>query len=326
MTMKISILDDYQNVIETLRCYQQLKPQLDKHEIEILHSHESNPKKLAEKLYDSEIIVLTRERTKIDNDLLALLPNLKLISQTGKISNHLDLIACTKHGVAVAEGIGSPIAPAELAWALLMNTVRKIPQAIDGMKQGHWQTNIGRTIHGKTIGIWGYGKIGQRMAEFAHVFGANVLVWGSESSRTKAVADGFQQANSKTEFFQQADIITLHLRLNAKTKDIVKESDLLNMKDNACLINTSRAELIEAGALVNVLNRDKPINVGLDVYEEEPIYNSNHELLNRENVICTPHLGYVEEDSYELYFAKAFANVLSFINNKPQNIANPEVC
>jgi D-3-phosphoglycerate dehydrogenase len=268
---------------------------------------------------------LIRERTEIDEKLLSLLPNLKLISQTGKISNHLNLADCTKYNVMVAEGIGSPIAPAELTWALLMNSVRQIPQAIEGLKNGHWQINIGSTVHGKTIGIWGYGKIGQRIAQYAKVFDSKILVWGSEVSRQKAIEDGFEQANSKEDFFKNSDIITLHLRLSEKTFGIVKGSDLLLMKENATLINTARAELIEKGALLKCLKIGKPKFAGLDVFLEEPVYDKNNELLQHPNVVCTPHLGYVEKNSYELYFGKAFENVINYINGNPTNIANSEI-
>lgn len=319
--MKITVLDDYQNIIRELECFETLKNQ----DVEILNSSERDIKVLAQKLNDTDILVLTRERTEVDAALLSLLPNLKLISQTGKISNHLNLADCTKYKVPVAEGIGSPIAPAELTWALLMNTVRQIPQAIESMKNGKWQKNIGSTIHGKTIGIWGYGKIGQRIAQYAKVFGAKVLIWGSETSREKAVADGFEKAETKEIFFKTSDIITLHLRLNEKTIEIVKEGDLLSMKENSVLINTARAELIEKGKLLKCLTMGKPTFAGLDVYEEEPIYDKNFALLKLPNVVCTPHLGYVERNGYELYFGKAFENVLNFINGNPTNIANPEV-
>jgi D-3-phosphoglycerate dehydrogenase len=319
--MKITILDDYQDVVKTLKSFQLLKEQ----NVKILHQTEKDPEKLASLINDSEIIVLTRERTEITEKLLNYLPHLKLISQTGKISNHLNLADCTKHHVAVAEGIGSPVAPAELTWALLMNTVRKIPQAIEGMKNGKWQINIGNTINGKTIGIWGYGKIGQKIAQYAKAFGANVLVWGSESSRSKALEDGFEKVDTKEIFFKTCDIITLHLRLNDTTFGIVKETDLMQMKDNAALINTARAELIQENALVNTLKSGKNLLVGVDVYENEPIYDKNFELLKMENVICTPHLGYVEQNGYELYFEKAFENVINYINGHPTNIANPEV-
>ncbi|OPB93240.1 D-2-hydroxyacid dehydrogenase family protein [Elizabethkingia ursingii] len=319
--MKITILDDYQFVIEKLKCFEILKNQ----NVQILHHTEKDVEKLAATISDTAVLVLTRERTAITDELLNKLPNLKLISQTGKISNHLGLAACTKHAVAVAEGVGSPIAPAELTWALLMNTVRKIPQAIEGMKNSKWQINIGSTINGKTIGIWGYGKIGQRIAQYAKAFGADVLVWGSDNSRQKAIEDGFKQAHSKEEFFKTADVITLHLRLTNETFGIVKEEDLTLMKDNSVLINTARAELIEKGSLEKVLASGQNISLGVDVYEEEPIYDKNFELLKYDNVVCTPHLGYVEQNGYELYFSKAFENVINFINGKPTNIANPEV-
>ncbi len=318
--MKITILDDYQNAVEKLEAFKILKG-LD---VTILNYTEKNTSKLADLLQDSEILVLIRERTEITEELLSKLPKLKLISQTGKKSNHLDINACTKHKVAVAEGIGSPVAPSELAWALILNTVRKIPQAIQGMKDGKWQTNIGSTIRGKKIGIWGYGKIGQQVAKYAQVFGANVLVWGSEASRNQAVLDGFEKAASKEEFFSTSDIITLHLRLNEQTFGIVKETDLSLMKSDAALINTARAELIEKGALLKCLKNGRPGFAGLDVYEEEPIYDADYELLKMPNVVCTPHIGYVEKNSYELYFEKAFENVINYINRNPTNIANPE--
>ncbi len=319
--MTITILDDYQNIISKLKCFSLLNNQ----DVQIINTTEKDLNRLAQQIKNTDILVLTRERTAVDGTLLSLLPRLKLISQTGKISNHLNLEDCTKYKVAVAEGIGSPIAPAELTWALLMNTVRQIPQAIEGMKNGNWQINIGSTIQGKTLGIWGYGKIGQKIAQYGKVFGAKVLIWGSEASRAMAVADGFERAESKEMFFKTADIITLHLRLNETTFGIVKESNLLSMKENSTLINTARAELIEKGKLLKCLNMGRPTFAGLDVFEDEPIYDKNFEFLNMSNVVCTPHLGYVEQNGYELYFGKAFENVMNYINGKPTNIANPEV-
>lgn len=319
--MTITILDDYQNIISKLKCFSLLNNQ----DVQIINTTEKDLNRLAQQIKNTDILVLTRERTAVDGTLLSLLPRLKLISQTGKISNHLNLEDCTKYKVAVAEGIGSPIAPAELTWALLLNTVRQIPQAIEGMKNGNWQINIGSTIHGKTLGIWGYGKIGKKIAQYGKVFGAKVLIWGSEASRAMAVADGFEKAESKEMFFKTADIITLHLRLNETTLGIIKESDLLSMKENSTLINTARAELIEKGKLLKCLNMGRPIFAGLDVFEDEPIYDKNFEFLKMPNVVCTPHLGYVEQNGYELYFGKAFENVMNYINGKPTNIANPEV-
>lgn len=319
--MKITILDDYQNVVKDLKCFDTIKNQ----EVEIINYTEKNIDKLAELLSETEILILIRERTSVSAELLEKLPNLKLISQTGKISNHLKLETCTQYKVAVAEGIGSPIAPAELTWNLIMNTVRKLPQAIDGMKDGNWQTNIGNTIYGKTLGIWGYGKIGQKIAQYAKVFGADVVIWGSENAREKAQNDGFLAAKSKEDFFQTIDIFTTHLRLNEATKGIIKQNDLALMKENASFINTARAELVEENALINILKSGQKINIGLDVYENEPVTDQHFELLQYPNVICVPHMGYVELDSYELYFSKAFENALNFINNTPTNIANPEI-
>ncbi|WP_242929036.1 D-2-hydroxyacid dehydrogenase family protein [Pontibacter vulgaris] len=319
--MHIIISDDYQNVVRTLPCFHLLKD----HQVTIYNNSLKDTTALAKLFKTADALVLTRERTAITEELVAQLPNLKLISQTGKISNHLDLAACTNYNIAVAEGVGSPVAPAELAWLLIMNVVRQVPQAIEGMKAGLWQTNIGSTINGKLIGIWGYGKIGKRIAGYAKAFGAEVIVWGSESSRTQAKQDGFLAAASKAEFFTEADVVTLHLRLTDSTKSIVKPEDLAMMKKDAVVVNTSRAELIEEGALLDALQHGRPGFAALDVYESEPIYDKDYPLLQLPNVICTPHLGYVEKNGYELYFRKAFENIIAFANGTPANIANPEV-
>ena len=319
--LKVCILDDYQDVIRHLKCFQLL----DGYDIVLSHRAERNPQELAKIIGDAEVLVLTRERTVINEELLRLLPHLKLISQTGKIAPHLDLNACTERGICVAEGIGSPIAPAELCWALIMNAVRKLPEAMIAMKQGKWQINIGQSIYGKTIGIWGYGKIGQRIAQYSKAFGAEVLVWGSESSRQKALEQGFTAAASKEDFFRNADVVTLHLRLLPQTLGLVKTEDLMMMKDGAFFINTARAELVEKNSLENVLKSGKNIFVALDVFENEPIYDPDFPLLKYNQVICTPHLGYVEWNSYELYFSKAFENIIRFDNGTLVEFANPEV-
>lgn len=318
--MKITILDDYQNYVQTLRCFDLLNGS----EIKILNRSEKDIHILAELLSDTEILVLIRERTSVTEELLAQLPNLKFISQTGKISNHLDLGACTKHKILVSEGIGSPIAPAELTWALIMNAMRQIPASIESMKQGKWQSTTGSVIHGKNIGIWGYGKIGRRIAHYGKVFGANVIVWGSTESMENAVHDGFSKAFSKDEFFEENDIVTLHLRLNEKTRGIIKANDLLKMRTDALFVNTARAELVEKGALLQCLRKGRPGYAALDVYEEEPIY-GHHEFLTMPNVLCTPHLGYVEKNSFEMYFQSAFENIVQFLKGTPTNIANPEL-
>ncbi len=319
--MHIIIPDDYQNVVSKLNCFKLLQG----HQVTIYNDTVTEVEELAKRFATADALVLTRERTAITEALLSKLPNLKLISQTGKISNHLDLNACTKYNVAVAEGVGSPVAPAELAWALIMNAIRKLPQAIQAMKEGKWQVNIGSTVKGKLIGIWGYGKIGKRIAAYARAFEADVIVWGSEGSRKQAETDGFMAAASKEDFFTKVDIVSLHLRLTENTKSIVKAADLALMKPDAILVNISRAELIEDGALESALRAGCPGFAAVDVYESEPIYDNNHPLLQLPNVICTPHLGYVEINSYELYFSKAFENVVSYANGQPTNIANPEV-
>lgn len=319
--MRITILDDYQDAVRQLDCFKML----DGHDVQILKQSYTDPHELAEKLKNTEALVLIRERTKISADLLGRLPDLRLISQTGKISNHLDLATCSAYQVAVAEGVGSPTAPAELTWLLIMNGLRKLPQAIAAMQAGQWQTNMGQSVAGKTIGIWSYGKIGRRVAQYAKAFGAEVIVWGSESSREQAVKDGFLAASSKSDFFHFADVITLHLRLVPETRGIVKLEDLRSMKPSALFVNTSRAELVEQGALLDALESGTPGAAAIDVYESEPVGDPNYPLLQMSNVICTPHLGYVEEDSYEKLFKPAFENLIAFAQGTPQHIANPEV-
>lgn len=319
--MRIAIPDDYQHAIATLDCFKML----EEHEVTFVHNYLPDPNDLAPKLMDPEILILTRTRTKVGEELISLLPNLKLISQTGKNPGHIDIKACNKFGVAVAEGRGNPIATAELAWNLIMNGLRQTPQAIQGMKAGKWQTNIGSRVYGKLIGIWGYGKIGKRIAQYAKVFGAEVIVWGSEASRKTAIENGLMIAESKEQFFSICDVISLHLRLKETTKEIVKKEDLLGMKKDALLVNTARAGLIEKGALIEALKEGHPGFAAIDVYDSEPIFDPQHPLLQMPNVICTPHLGYVEKAGYELYFSIAFENALSFINGNPQNIANLDV-
>lgn len=319
--MNVAILDDYTDSAKQLECFSLLQG----HEVMVLNEAIADTTMLAAQIKDAEALVLIRERTQITESLLAQLPNLKLISQTGKVARHIDVAACTKYGVAVAEGIGSPIAPAELAWALIMNVVRQVIPSVEGMKGGKWQTAMGTVIHGKTIGIWGYGKIGQRIARYAKAFDAKVLVWGSEASKEKAVADGFETAATKEVFFSTADVVTLHLRLVPETTGVVTVQDLAMMKPTAAFINTARAELVAEGALLNSLKTGRPGFAGIDVYEEEPVYDKDYRLLKMPNVLCTPHMGYVEKESYELYFGQAFKNIVAFANGSPENIVNPEL-
>ena len=329
--MNIIILDDYQDAVRKLKCAQRLE-QLN---AKVFTNTVKGIGQLAVRLRDAEVLVLIRERTQFPRQLLEKLPKLKLISQTGRVGSHIDLETCTRLGIAVAEGVGSPVAPAELTWALIMSAMRRLPQYIGNLKHGAWQQSglksasmppnfgLGMVLKGKTLGLWGYGKIGQMVAGYGRAFGMNVVVWGSEGSREKARADGHQAAESREAFFETCDVLSLHLRLVDETRGIVGADDLARMKPTALLVNTSRAELVEEGALVSALNRGRPGMAAVDVFESEPIL-QGHPLLRLENAVCTPHIGYVEQDSYELYFSAAFDNVVNFINGTPTKLVNPE--
>ena len=329
--MNIVILDDYQDVVRKLACAQKLQPYQPK----VFTNTVKGIGQLSVRLKDAEALVLIRERTHLTKQLIEKLPNLKLISQTGKVGSHIDVAACTERGIVVVEGVGSPIAPAELTWALIMAAMRRLPQYISNLKHGAWQQaglksgsmpvnfGLGQVLHGKTLGLWGYGKIGQLMAGYGKAFGMRVLIWGREASLERAKQDGYEVAASREAFFEQADVLSLHIRLNAETQGIVKLADLLRMKPTALLVNTSRAELIEPEALITGLNRGRPGLAAIDVFESEPIL-QGHALLRLENCICTPHIGYVEQDSYEIYFGAAFDNVMNFINGSPTHVVNPE--
>ena len=328
--MNIVILDDYQDAVRKLPCATKLETWPAK----VFTNTVKGLGQLSVRLRDADVIVLIRERTHIPRPLLEKLPRLKMIAQTGRVGSHIDVNACTEHGVAVAEGVGSPIAPAELTWALIMAAMRRLPHYIGNLKHGAWQQSglkaasmppnfgVGQVLRGKTLGIWGYGKIGQMVAGYGRAFGMRVVVWGSEASRSRAVAEGYHAANSQAEFFSESDVLSLHLRLNEVTRGIVRLEDLGQMKPTALLVNTSRAELIAPDALVSALNRGNPGMAAVDVFETEPIL-QGHALLRLENCICTPHIGYVEQDSYQQYFSAAFDNVANFLRGTPTNIVNP---
>jgi D-3-phosphoglycerate dehydrogenase len=328
--MNIVILDDYQDAVRKLECASKLQP----YQAKVYTNTVKGLGQLSVRLKDADILVLIRERTHINRQLIEKLPKLKLISQTGRIGRHIDLQACTERGIAVSEGTSSSIAPAELTWGLLMAAMRRLPHYIGNLKHGAWQQSglkagsmppnfgIGTTLSGKTLGIWGYGRIGKLVANYGMAFGMQVVVWGSTASRDAAVQDGHLAAESREEFFSQADAISLHLRLHETTQHVVTASDLAQMKPTAILVNTSRAELIEPDALISALNRGRPGMAAVDVFETEPIL-QGHALLRLENCICTPHIGYVEQGSYEEYFGIAFDNVVNFIKGTPTNIVNP---
>ena len=330
--VNIIILDDYQDAVRKLRCATVLETLNAK----VFTNTVKGIGQLSVRLRDAEVLVLIRERTHFPRQLLEKLPKLKLISQTGRVGSHIDVDACTRLGIAVAEGTGSPIAPAELTWALIMAAMRRLPQYIGNLKHGAWQQSglkaasmppnfgLGVVLRGRTLGIWGFGKIGQLVAGYGRAFGMNVLIWGSEASRQRARAEGHAAAESREAFFEACDVLTLHLRLHDSTRGIVKFESLSRMKPTALIVNTSRAELIEEGALVSALNRGRPGLAAVDVFESEPTL-QGHPLLRLENAICTPHIGYVEQDSYELYFQAAFENVANYIAGQPTHIVNPEV-
>ena len=329
--MNIIILDDYQDAVRKLRCASKLESLNAK----VFTNTVKGIGQLSVRLRDADVLVLIRERTQFPRALLEKLPRLKLISQTGAVGSHIDVDTCTRMGIGVAEGVGSPVAPAELTWALTMAAMRRLPQYIGNLKHGAWQQSglkaasmppnfcLGLVLQGKTLGIWGYGRIGQRVAGYGRAFGMQVLVWGSESAREKAQSDGFIAAPSCEAFFESCDVLSLHLRLHDATRGVVKHDVLARMKPTALLVNTSRAELIEDGALVSALNRGRPGMAAVDVFESEPIL-QGHPLLRLENAVCTPHIGYVEQDSYEAYFGAAFDNVVNFVQGHPTNVINPD--
>jgi D-3-phosphoglycerate dehydrogenase / 2-oxoglutarate reductase len=328
--MNIVILDDYQDAVRKLECASRLEP----YQAKVYTNTVKGLGQLSVRLKDADILILNRDRTQLNRALIDKLPKLKLIVQTGRIGPHVDVAACTERGIAVADGVGSPFATAELTWALVMAATRRLPQYIGNLKHGVWQQSglktssmppnfgLGTLLRGKTLGIWGYGKIGQLVAQYGKAFGMSVVVWGRPPSRERAILDGYGTAIGREEFFEQCDVISLHLRLNEETQGIVRAEDLGRMKPTSLLVNTSRAELIEPDALISSLNRGRPGMAAVDVFETEPIL-QGHALLRLENCICTPHIGYVEQDSYERYFGAAFDNVINFIKGTPTNIVNP---
>jgi D-3-phosphoglycerate dehydrogenase len=329
--VNIIILDDYQDAVRKLKC----AAKLEHLNAKVFTNTVKGIGQLSIRLRDADVLVLIRERTHFPRQLLEKLPKLKLIAQTGRAGPHLDLEACTRLGIAVAEGVGSPIAPAELTWALIMAAMRRLPQYIGNLKHGAWQQSglkaasmppnfgIGTVLRGRTLAVWGYGRIGEIVAGYGKAFGMDVIVWGSEASRQRARDAGYATAESKEALFEQADVLSLHLRLTPETRAIVRLDDLSRMKPTSLFVNTSRAELLEDNALVSALNRGRPGMAAVDVFESEPIL-QGHPLLRLENAVCTPHIGYVEQDSYELYFGAAFDNVVNFVNGSPTNIVNPE--
>jgi D-3-phosphoglycerate dehydrogenase len=321
--MKISILDDYFDTIRTLRCFSKLQG----HDVEIWNDHVDDVDALAERLANTEALVLIRERTRVSAPLLERLPKLRLISQRS-VYPHIDIDACTRLGIVVSSNMhsGSPsYAAAELTWALVLAGMRQLPQQVAALKSGIWQTGVGRSLRGQTLGIHGYGRIGETVAGYGRAFGMNVVVWASEASRVRARADGYVSASSKETFFEECDVVSLHLRLVNATRGIVTASDLARMKPTALLVNTSRAGLIEPSALVSALQRGRPGMAAVDVFEQEPVVHGGHPLLAMQNVVCTPHIGYVTREEYEIQFSDIFDQITAYCSGKPINVVNEAV-
>ena len=321
--MKISILDDYFDTLRTLDCFAKLRG----HDVTVHNDHVQDVDALAERLKDTEALVLIRERTQIRSALLERLPKLKLISQRS-VYPHIDIDACTRLGIIVSSSQHADTpsyAAAELTWGLVLAAMRQIPQQMAALKSGNWQIGVGHTLRGKTLGVYGYGRIGSVVAGYGRAFGMNVLVWAREQALAQARADGYATAAGKREFFEACDVLSLHMRLVEATRGIVTADDLARMKPTALLVNTSRAPLIAPGALVDALRKGRPGMAAVDVYEKEPLRDVNDSLLTMDNVVCTPHIGYVTRDEYELQFSDIFDQIVDYAAGRPSNVVNPDV-
>jgi len=321
--VKVSILDDYFDTVRTLDCFRKLAG----HDVTIWNDHVQDVDSLVERLRDAEVLVPIRERTQIRTPLLERLPKLKLISQRS-VYPHIDIETCTKLGIVVSSGQHADTpsyATAELTWGLVLAAARMIPQQVASLKNGNWQFGVGQTIRGKTLGIYGYGRIGAVVAGYGKAFGMKVLVWAREPALAKARADGYETAATRSAFFEQSDVISLHMRLVDATRGIVKADDLARMKPSAILVNTSRAPLIEPNALVNALRAGRPGFAAVDVFEKEPLRDIGDPLLTMDNVIATPHIGYVSRDEYELQFTDIFDQIVAYAAGTPTNVVNPDV-
>jgi D-3-phosphoglycerate dehydrogenase len=321
--MNISILDDYHDTLRTLRCFSKLAD----HNVTIWNDHVEDVGLLAERLADAEVVVLIRERTHMRAPLLERLPKLRLISQRS-VYPHIDIDACTRLGVIVSSSQhpGTPsYAAAELTWGLVLAAMRQIPQQMAALKAGEWQIGVGHSLRGKTLGIYGYGRIGSVVASYGQAFGMRVLVWAREASLARARDDGYATARSQAAFFEACDVLCLYIRLVEATRGIVTVADLARMKSTALLVNTSRAGLIEPDALVTALRAGRPGMAAVDVYDDEPLRDAHHPLLSMDNVTCTPHIGYVTRDEYEVQFAEIFDQITAYAQGTPINVVNPQV-
>jgi D-3-phosphoglycerate dehydrogenase len=323
VTVKVAILDDWFDTLRTLRCFERLVG----HSVTVFTDQVQDIDVLAERLSGFDALVLIRERTQIRTALLERLPNLRLISQRS-VYPHIDIDTCTRRGVMVCSNLhaGTPsYATAELTWALVLAAVRQIPQQVASLKAGGWQAGVGSSLRGKTLGIYGYGRIGKIVAGYGTAFGMNVLVWARADSLSRARADHLTTAESKESFFETCDVACLHMRLVRATSGIVTRDDLQRMKPTALLVNTSRAALIEPGALVAALRAGRPGMAAVDVFEHEPVRDPTHPLLTMDNVVATPHIGYVTRDEWELQFSDIFEQINAYAAGSPINVVNPEV-
>jgi D-3-phosphoglycerate dehydrogenase / 2-oxoglutarate reductase len=320
--MKIAILDDYHDTLRTLDCFKKLSG----HEITIWNDHVQDVDALAGRLRDTEALVLIRERTEIRAPLLHRLGKLRLISQRS-VYPHIDIEACTQLGIIVSSSQhpGTPsYAAAELTWGLILAAMREIPQQMAALKAGKWQIGVGNSLRGKTLGIYGYGRIGSVVAGYGKAFGMNALVWAREASLERARNDGYAVAPSKQAFFSECDVVSLHMRLVERTRGIVTIDDLARMKPTALLVNTSRAPLIAPGALIAALKTGRPGMAAVDVYEDEPVLDTRDPLFAMDNVVCTPHIGYVTREEYEVQFSDIFDQIVAYAAGEPINVVNPK--
>jgi D-3-phosphoglycerate dehydrogenase len=322
--MKISVIHDYADVFRTTRAYARLAG----HEVVVHTEAYVDPARTVEQVRGCDALLLTQQRVTVPRVVIEQLPDLKFISQTGRNVSHLDVAACTERGIVVSaggHGGGSPYSTtAELAWGLIIASLRQIPYEVERFKQGHWHSTVGMRLSGRTLGVYAFGTIGGAVARVGRAFGMNVVCWGREGSTARAKAEGFEVAASREAFFENADVISLHLPANKDTHGIVTAADLARMKPTALIVNTSRAPIIEAGALVAALKKGRPGFGAVDVYEEEPVVGANHPLLKLPNALCTPHLGYAERGGYESLYTGAVDQLLAYAEGKPINVLNPE--
>ncbi|HEY4139815.1 MAG TPA: D-2-hydroxyacid dehydrogenase family protein [Pseudolabrys sp.] len=318
--MRIAVIDDYQDAFRSLDAAAKLKG----HDVKVFHAMAKDDKALIDMLKGFEAVVLIQQRTAMPRKVIEALPDLKMISQTGKNTAHIDVAACKERGIVVsAGGGGTPNATAEIAWSLILSAARNIPNEVQAMKEGKWQISLGNVLAGKTLGVYAFGKIGSIVATVGKAFGMKVVCWGREGSLARAKEAGFEVPASREAFFSQCDVISLHIPLNKETTGIVTAADLASMKRESILVNTSRAGLIEKGALVAALKAGRPGRAGIDVYETEPVLNGDHPLLKLDNVVCTPHLGYVEKSTYEALYGAAADQIVAYAAGKPINVVTP---